>query len=144
MKRCLINRSFLYLLFFSCIFFQKSFCQNSSIDSIINPSSLQHILNILASDSLQGRFTGSEHAQKAAEFIATEFYKAGAAPFSGDSYFGPFALPGHSIKTAFNVMAILRGSSKPNELIIFCAHYDHVGTKSTSPLTMHQDKGGVL
>jgi Zn-dependent M28 family amino/carboxypeptidase len=34
---------------------------------------------------------------------------------------------------AFNVTGVLPGNSKKDELVIFSAHYDHVGTLSTNP-----------
>jgi Zn-dependent M28 family amino/carboxypeptidase len=109
---------------------------NSLIDSIINPSSLRELVQVLASDSLEGRFTGSVHAQMAASYIANEFYKAGAAPLAGnDGYFVPFRAHGKE-QFGFNVMAALKGETKPDEVIIFCAHYDHVGTQSTNPIVI--------
>ncbi len=108
--------------------------QNFVIDSIINPTSLRHVVEVLASDSLQGRFTGTPQAQTAASFIAEEFKKAGTTPVAGnDGYFMPFLTSGDSVKLGINVMGGLKGTSKPDEVIIFCAHYDHVGTKSTNP-----------
>ena len=109
---------------------------NSLIDSVINPTSLREVVQVLASDSLEGRFTGSVHAQMAASYIANEFYKAGAAPLAGNGgYFVPFGARGKE-QFGVNVMAALKGKSKPDEVIIFCAHFDHVGTQSTNPIVI--------
>lgn len=121
------------ILIFCGLTNQKAAAQTVLIDSIINPSSLRQLVEVLASDSLQGRFTGTEHAVKAAEFIASEFRKAGALPLeSNDGYFMPFKGWTDS-QIGLNVMAAIKGSSKPDEAIIFCAHYDHIGTRSTNP-----------
>ncbi len=39
-------------------------------------------------------------------------------------------------------MAILRVTTKPGEVIIFCAHYDHVGTRSTNPFNFYRSNRG--
>ena len=79
------------ILIFCGFINQQARGQTTFIDSIINPSSLKQVVEVLASDSLEGRFTGTLHAQKAAFFIAEEFKKAGAKPLSGnDGYFMPF------------------------------------------------------
>ena len=115
----------------------RTTAQVTSLDSVINAASLKAVVDFLASDSLKGRFTGSDGAQKAASFIANEFQHAGLKPFPNtDSFLWHFRARGPSslIPTA-NVMATLEGdtNTRANELIIFCAHYDHVGTKSTNP-----------
>lgn len=115
----------------------RASAQSISIDSVINAASLKEVVDFLASDSLKGRFTGSDGAKKAASYIANEFQQAGLKPFPNtDSFFWHFLAKGPSslIPTA-NVIATLEGdtNTRANELIVFCAHYDHVGTKSTNP-----------
>lgn len=118
--------------------------QNSLLDSIINPTSLRHVVEVLASDSLQGRFTGTVQAKTAASFIAEEFKKAGTTTFArNDGYFMPFVTSGDTVKQGINVMGVLKGTSEPDELIIFCAHYDHVGTKSTNPFDISRSSRSI-
>lgn len=50
------------------------------------------IESILASDSLQGRAAGSAGIEKAANFIAAEFQKAGLQPLQGGSYLQSFTM----------------------------------------------------
>jgi Zn-dependent M28 family amino/carboxypeptidase len=123
----------------------KVVAQHAFIDSIINPTSLKEVVKVLASDSLKGRFTGSDQAKQAAFYIAGEFHKAGVKPFAGtDSFFWHFSAPSRSaLLPAVNVMATLKGSTRPDELIIFCAHYDHVGTRSTYPFPYLKDIPGL-
>lgn len=123
---------------------QDSLQQNAALDSAINETYLKQLVQVLASDSMKGRFTGSEQASEAARFIADEFGKAGALPVgANNSYFSPFKVAGETgTKVGINVMATLPGNSRRGELIIFCAHYDHVGTRSTNPyhMTSHDSK----
>ena len=78
--------SFLGLLFIS----QSVFCQ--SIDKIINAQEVERIERVLASDDMQGRGTFKPGIDKAADFIAAEFQKAGIQPVNGSSYFQDFTM----------------------------------------------------
>lgn len=110
--------------------------QPDSADAIFHPDSIKRILGILSSDELKGRLTGSQEIAVAAHFIAREFEKAGVLPVAGNrgyfSEFGFISSSGKSIK-AVNIVSALPGKSKKKELVIFCAHYDHVGTAATNP-----------
>src|SRR5258705_2804766 len=102
--------------------------QSSLADSLFHPDSLRHIVEILASDSLNGRFTGTVENFKAALFISDEFRKAGLSHVAGNTGFF------QEIKPAwYNVIGAIKGKSNPGQLIIFSAHYDHVGTNSPKP-----------
>ena len=112
------------------------------IDSMINASSLRKIVEVLASDSMGGRFTGTSEAKKAAMFIAGEFRKAGAIPLTDSAgYFMAFMTRGEVVTVGMNVIAAFVGTSCPEETIIFSAHYDHVGTLSTNPFPSVKGRG---
>jgi Zn-dependent M28 family amino/carboxypeptidase len=97
--------------------------QQTPSEYFFHPDSLRSLVEVLASDSMDGRFTGSEGCNKAARFIAREFEEAGVLPVSGNNgFFMPVT------ENSVNVVAALKGSTKPQELIIFSAHYDHIGT----------------
>jgi len=97
----------------------------------ITPNSLQQHINILASDSLEGRGTATIGEIRAANYIARQFQKAGLQPKgANDSFFQPFTLSSkidgftHQ-QTARNVVGFLdNGASKT---IVIGAHYDHLG-----------------
>lgn len=112
--------------------------QTSLIDSIITPSSLRSIVEYLAADSLKGRFSGSEGCTKAAEFIGKEFKNAGLKPLKGNN---GFFMPVTS--SWGNVVGAIQGRSKPDEVIIFSAHYDHIGTISTNPAPFARESASV-
>jgi hypothetical protein len=129
-----MNRIF-FICGFIFIFFSAQ-SQNSILDSIVNINDAQKILSILASDSTKGRFTGTDEAEKVATFVALQFKSAGLKPIAGyEGYLMPFnvLMKNSENKTTYNVLAGLTGRTKPNEIIIFSAHYDHIGTFSTNP-----------
>lgn len=112
----------------------------SSIDQIINADSLKRLVSILSADSMKGRLTESPEALTAARFISSEFNKAGLFQIekSTDSI-------GRFITVDGNVAGILPGDSLKNELVIFCAHFDHIGTLASksfsTPPTSSPGKG---
>lgn len=127
----------LRILLFLCVFFHQSVAQPRPqyLFPAFHPDSIRTIVEVLAADSLEGRLTGSEGCNKAAAFIASAFQKAGLLPLAGlDGYYMPIG------KSAVNVVGGLPGKSKPDELIIFSAHYDHIGTVSTNPFPKIPDR----
>jgi hypothetical protein len=82
----------------------------------------------LASDELEGRCAGYPGADKAADYIADVFKKAGLKPAGdGGTYFQKFRLLG---KDAKNVIGMIEGTDPAlkGEYVVLGAHYDHVGT----------------
>jgi hypothetical protein len=73
-------------------------------------------LDHLASDTMRGRLTGSAEADKAAEYIASEFQAIGL-----ETRMQEYSGPHHR-----NVVGVLPSSS--GKYILLGAHYDHVGT----------------
>ncbi len=107
---------------------------HSQPDSVFHPDKLKELVSCLAHDSMKGRFTGTPEILKVRDFIAEEFKKAGAQPIEGyENYFMPFVANNQGqLMNAFNILGALPGKSKKDETIIFCAHYDHIGTWSTN------------
>lgn len=106
----------------------------------INEQEVNRIISVLAADSLQGRGTYSPGIEKASLFIESEFAKAGLIPLPGAQDFRQrFATVGRKIyaldsvpedqspQFLHNVTGMIKGSSKPDEYVIFSAHYDHIG-----------------
>lgn len=62
-----------------------------NIDKIINAKEVERIERVLSADNMQGRLPGTPGIDKAADFIAAEFRKAGIQPVSGNSYFQEFS-----------------------------------------------------
>jgi hypothetical protein len=114
--------------------------QTNLLDSIIHPDSLKALVAHIASDSMKGRYTGTMANVKAAEFIALEFKKVGLrALASNKGYFVPFtATPPGKVLTSYNVVAALPGKSRPQEVVIFCAHFDHIGMGDEATPRVHR------
>lgn len=62
------------------------------IDKIINATEVERIERILSSDEMMGRRTFTPGIDKAADFIASEFKKAGLRPVNGNSYLQEFTM----------------------------------------------------
>jgi Zn-dependent M28 family amino/carboxypeptidase len=85
------------------------------------------IVTELASDKMQGRALFTAGIDSASAFIENEFSKIGLNFFGNlQSFRQEFTIKG---KAANNVIAILPGKTKPNEFVIFSAHYDHLGIR---------------
>ncbi|MFY7739148.1 MAG: M28 family metallopeptidase [Flavobacterium sp.] len=79
----------------------------------------------LASDKMQGRAIFTPGIDSASVFIEKEFAKIGLSYFNDlKNYRQEFIAKG---KSANNVIGILPGKSKPDEFVIFSAHFDHLG-----------------
>jgi hypothetical protein len=102
----------------------------SPVDTITEVRVLE-TMNVLAGDSLQGRGNGSTDLLKAATFINSQFQEAGLQPLPGSASlfhpFNPFKEEKDSLKTEYNIVGVIPGRSKPEEYIVFSAHYDHEG-----------------
>ncbi len=60
------------------------------IDDIVNLSEVERIERALSADDMQGRRSFTPGIDKAADFIAAEFRKAGLQPVKADAYFRIF------------------------------------------------------
>ena len=118
-----------------CLCWHVTICTaQSNVDSLITPSSLKEIVQALAADSFQGRLTGSKEAVQVAHFIADAFKKGGALPVAGNDGYFMLSKIKYGVPSPVNVVAAIPGRSKAKELVIFSAHYDHIGTTSSSSL----------
>ena len=129
----------LFLLWISCCPILQLQAQGS--DSTLTETVKKHIL-FLASDSLKGRGNYTRELHRAADYIAAAYKSAGLASLAGISgYFQPFTTrkvpegallpdstgcyqPQHVL---LNVIGVLPGRTRPAEVVIFSAHYDHLG-----------------
>ncbi|GAB2771484.1 M28 family metallopeptidase [Salinimicrobium soli] len=97
----------------------------------ITPSELKTHLYTFASDEFQGRETGEPGQKLAAEYLKKE-YKALdiPTPLGEDDYFQEVpssAFSRGNVKDTENVVAFIKGSSLPEEVLVISSHYDHVG-----------------
>ena len=95
----------------------------------IQKEEVKRIEATLSSDKMQGREIFKPGIDSASVFIEKEFKKIGLSYYDGlKNYRQEFVSQG---KKANNVIGILPGKSKPNEYVVFSAHYDHLGLESS-------------
>ncbi|PHR11317.1 MAG: peptidase M28 [Aequorivita sp.] len=113
-----------------------SSCKETKVKSV----SMKEDVAVLASDSLNGRKTGSEGEKKAAIYIAKRFEDLGLQSKGTEGYFQKFTYKAsknpheeaeftseksEGTPTAINVIAYL--DNKAENTIVIGAHYDHLG-----------------
>lgn len=109
---------FLFLLF--------GFAVQAQTKPLILKDEIVRIETELASDKMDGRAIFTTGIDSASAFIEKEFTKIGLAYFKDlKNYRQEFTSRN---KSANNVIGILPGKSKPNEYVVFSAHYDHLGS----------------
>lgn len=111
-------------------------CQQEKTQTI----TIKEDVTFLSSDALEGRQTGSNGEQKAAEYIAERFQNIGLQAKGTKNYFQPFSFrpktdphqdinytvkDGDSTITGTNVIGYI--DNKAENTIIIGAHYDHLG-----------------
>jgi Zn-dependent M28 family amino/carboxypeptidase len=98
----------------------------SSTEEFVTPTEIKEIVSFLASDDLNGRDTGSEGINEAANYIETEFKAFGLKPYF-ETYRDNFKF---GELDAYNVVGYLEGTDAKlkDEFILIGAHYDHIGT----------------
>ena len=130
---------FFYPMKYVAIFLLAFCCHANAqpLDSALQNNLYKHV-SALAHDSMQGRFTGTAEMYKAAAYIKQQFTAAGLKPIAGyANYYDTFTAKGAFDSTkeynGVNVIGAIAGAALSNEMVIFCAHYDHVGTKELNP-----------
>jgi hypothetical protein len=127
----------------------------------ITVTDLQKYINVLASDSLEGRETGKPGQKMAANYIANFFKQIGIPPYKYNSYFQNFKvktvkrygrwkwdkngvfekmLNNNYIK-GDNIIGFIEGSDLKDEIVVITAHYDHLGIKDSLIYNGADDNG---
>ena len=122
--------------------------ENVRFSETITIVDLEKHLNILASDSLEGRETGKKGQKMAADYIMNHFINIGVPPYKGNKYYQKFKVKSGRhickcedcdngfIKQLFgkkkmikgeNVLAFIEGTDLKEEIVVITAHYDHLG-----------------
>lgn len=114
---------------------------------LISAQNLKEHLYLIASDSLEGRMTGSVGHEKALEYIEN-YYKGidvrGGMPDKSylqtvpSSYFKR----GDDFPDSYNLLAFIEGSEYPNEVIVLSAHSDHIGIREDGEIFNGADDNG--
>ena len=100
--------------------------------STITAADLKTHLYIIAGDEYKGRNTGDPGQKMAADYLKNYYVAQNIkAPLEDGDYFQeiPTEHLRPNLKPSENVVAFIKGSEKPDEIIVLSAHYDHVGEK---------------
>ena len=112
---------------FSLLFLLFGFLSQAQVKPTIQKEEIVRIETELASDKLEGREIFTAGVDSASAFIEKEFTKIGLSYYKDlKNYRQEFITRN---QRANNVIGILPGKSKPNEFVVFSAHYDHLGKK---------------
>jgi hypothetical protein len=115
-------------------FYFEAASQNISFTNpVISDSLLKSHISALADDSMKGRLAGGQGAEKAAAYIANQMKHIGLHPLpeQDSSFMVPWIMyPGEKRRDTFNVAGMLFGKKYPDTLIVFSAHFDHIGLQS--------------
>ena len=126
-----MKKIFTNLLLFNCFVI---FSQATKYANTITSSELKQLLYIYASDSFEGRETGTKGQKMASNFLrgyyaglnienakgTTNYFQTMILTIAGDSI---------EVKTE-NVAAIIKGKKYPDEYLVISAHLDHIGIKN--------------
>lgn len=144
-------KKYIFLLLIPFLFVQ---CKTSKLRSLDNAipekyvkwidiKELKENLYEIASDEYEGRKTGEPGQKKAAEYLK-EFYKKNEISAPNEEYFQhiPSAYFNHKYKDSENVMAMIKGSEFPEEIVVVSAHYDHLGINNQGDVFNGADDDG--
>jgi hypothetical protein len=97
------------------------------VPEVITETLIKKHLFTLADDEMEGRKAGTDGIDKAAQYIESEFKRIGLQHYPElETYRQNFKQKELEL---FNVIGYLPGKSKKDELVVFSAHYDHLGVK---------------
>ena len=111
----------------------------------ITAKELKDMLYTYASDEFEGRKTGEPGQKKAVEFLKNHYISNGIlSPIEEGDYFQeiPEAYFKGGVKASENVLAYIKGSEKPDEIIIISAHLDHIGISKNGDINNGADDDG--
>jgi len=118
---------------FSCNTAQNSAIKEMSRVDYMNTITAEELSTHLyqfSDDKMQGRMTGEPGQKLAAEYLKNYYKSQGISGPNGDDYYQNIPAEYFRMnepKPSENVLAFIKGSEKPEEVIILSAHYDHVG-----------------
>ncbi len=82
------------------------------------------IMQVLSSDKLEGRMSGTPGFEKAARFVEYYLKSLGIKPFFGNSYRDTLRVFSYS---SCNIVGVIESRGSADEYILLGAHLDHIG-----------------
>ncbi len=111
----------------------------------ITANELEKHLYTFSSDAFQGRKVGSPGQKLAVNFLKNYYISEGIPSPKGErNYFQtvPKSYLGSEYNNSENVLAFIKGSEKPEEIIIVSAHHDHEGITEEGEINNGADDDG--
>lgn len=138
---------FISLLFVQCHTQKQTTYKSTNPERFAKQIKLNQLktnLSIVASDGFEGRNTGEKGQKKAANFLKDFYLKQKIkSPLEGSNYFQE--IPSAYFEDRFgdteNVVAVIKGVEKPDEIVVVSAHYDHLGEKDGKIYNGADDNG---
>jgi len=123
------------------------FEQESKVETFANTitgDELKAIVYELSSNENEGRRTGDFGHNRACKFIKNYYMKHGiASPLGSDNYFQhiPKSFLTSDFNSSQNIVAYIKGSEFPEEVLVISAHSDHLGMKDSLVYPGADDNG---
>ncbi|MCH4553491.1 M28 family metallopeptidase [Aestuariibaculum lutulentum] len=118
---------------------------SSTYAATITSDELKEALYTYASDDFEGRKTGEPGQKKAVNFLKDHYESLGIeSPIAKGDYFQdiPESFFSNKAKASENVVAYIKGSEKPDEIIVISAHLDHIGVNGNGKINNGADDDG--
>jgi leucyl aminopeptidase len=96
-------------------------CQNSDY---LKFKTTAELVNVLSSDSFEGRHPGDPGFERAAKFVENYLRSIKVSPFFDSSYRDTLSLFSNQ---SFNIVGVIENEKSVNEYILIGAHLDHLG-----------------
>lgn len=150
MKKVILSGALVSLFLLGCSSASKT-TKTADVSKYLNTISADELkthLYIVASDENEGRDTGTEGQKKAGRYLI-EQYKKNDISFPTGAADWYQKVPSEFMARGFapklndseNIWAFIKGTEKPNEIIVISAHYDHVGMKNEEIYNGADDDG---
>ncbi len=151
MRKIFIPITVLCLLASSCSSTKNSKTNIADVSKYMNSitaNELSDHLYIVASDAMEGRDTGTKGQKEAGKYLIEQYTKNGISfPIEAENWYqkvpSEFMAKGFAPKLpdSENIWAFIKGSEKPEEIVVISAHYDHVGMKNGEVYNGADDDG---
>ena len=124
---------------------EKNSVNVSDYAKTITALELKEMLYTYASDEFEGRKTGEPGQKKAVDYIKDNYLANGiSSPIAEGDYFQE--IPASYLRSGYNdsenVLAYIKGSEKPDEVLVISAHLDHIGVSKNADINNGADDDG--
>ena len=98
---------------------------------VVDSTRLMRDVEVLAADGMEGRRTGTPAGARARAYVIQRFKEVKLQPLV-DGYEQPFKFATQDElppRVGTNVLGVIRGTARPERVIVVTAHYDHIGVR---------------